>query len=284
MRRWALVLVLLAAGCGEARPFPDAPLIRVRTASREVQLGRGFPLSVVRVFAKTAEPPIWTDEYLEPLHVRLLGTETRGDDRFVEETRRYQAYAFSLGGVTVPALSDADVPLEIRVIAALDPDAPGPAEPPEGPLEAPFRGWWWVTLAAALAASAAFFRSRRGRARPEPAAVEEPLPAPSQDPAERALERIRRLRATEPDRHEEHQAFHVEASSILRDFLFEEYGLAAELLTTEEILDARPPSERRSLASALAACDFVKFARHHPDRDARNATLDAARAFVSGAP
>lgn len=81
-------------------------------------------------------------------------------------------------------------------------------------------------------------------------------------------------------------AWFVELSAIVRQYLEERYRVRAPELTTEEFLQvarraAGLSAEHRELLSAfLERCDRVKFAGYRPDADESLATLKAARAFV----
>ena len=125
MRARHLVLSLLAAvaACRDGAPIGDAPL-SITAAVREVPLGTAFPLEVLRTWS-AGPAPDWSDETLAPLYVRLVETSRRESEGRVEETRRYEAYAF--------ALADLAEPVELRETRALDPTAPGPAELPAAP-------------------------------------------------------------------------------------------------------------------------------------------------------
>ncbi len=85
-------------------------------------------------------------------------------------------------------------------------------------------------------------------------------------------------------------AWFVELSAIVRNYLEGRYQVRAPELTTEEFLQearrAAGPStglslgHRDLLTAFLERCDRVKFAGYRPDADESLATLKAARAFV----
>ena len=101
---WPLLALTLAAfgGWGPGAPSQELEL-RVRAGVEEVELGVGFPLTVVRIWSVDLVPEDFRDEALAPLVVRLLDTNRREEDQRIEETLHYRAYAFSLGEFTVPA-------------------------------------------------------------------------------------------------------------------------------------------------------------------------------------
>jgi hypothetical protein len=81
-------------------------------------------------------------------------------------------------------------------------------------------------------------------------------------------------------------AWFVELSAIVRNYLEGRYQVRAPELTTEEFLQearraAGLSAEHRDLLTAfLERCDRVKFAGYRPDAEESLATLRAARAFV----
>ena len=266
-RRFLLPVLALVAACGAGTPIPDVPL-QITAGASEVELGKAFPLTVVRTWRRGQTPADWNDEALAPLEVRLLQTARREDERRVEETRRYVGYAFSLADVRVPGL-------ELRVKPALDPATPGPAELPGEPLPEPYPWPTWAAVGAALLAAFVLLLSRRQRT---PAAVAAPAPAserPPPGPHELALERLARLRRQQPRGHEEIQAYYVEASGLLRDYVGERFAVQADVMTTEELVEREAP-----LARVLPDCDLVKFARHAPTASEREQLLDRAERFV----
>lgn len=271
--RRLLLFCALAAGCGKEAPIPEEDSLRVTVAVKEVEFGRAFPLSVVRAFGKEGAPPAWSDETLAPLAVRLNSTKRREAGGRVEEIRLHDAYAFSLKDIALPLSGEL-----LHVRRSLDPARPGAPELPGGPLSEP-RPWvtWGAAVAAALLAGTALLLRRRRRA-PLPAVQpQEAHPAEVPGPQVKALERLARLRASVPAGREEEQAYHVEASALLRDYAAERFGVRAAEMTTEELLDAVPGE---GLAAALRSCDLVKFARLGSTSAERGRMLDAAESFV----
>jgi len=251
-------LLALAAGCGEQPPSGE-PGIRVEPESREVTLGRAFELRVTRVWEKQHEVTPLRDEQFAPLRVRLRDTVVREDARRVEETRTYDAYAFTPGVVAVPGVAlawrpkdggpvrERRAPFELRVHPTLDEDAPGDPELP--PPATPARPIWPWLAGAALALVALFLAVRRRR---RPAPEPEPAPPPRPPPHETALARLAAV-GDAADAHEQ-------VAAILRAYAAERHGLDAAVRTTEELAVPAP-----RLAPVLRACDRVKFAGHEPD-------------------
>ncbi len=305
-RRRAFLFLVLVAACGYGHNEPAIPdeelLLRIDLNPADIELGKAFPLTVTRVWKKELVPEDWSDEILAPLVVRLEETNRREDERHVEETRRYQAYAFVRDELTVPPHLFQARPrdggrertftskaLQLRVKPALPTDAPGPPELPGEPLPEPFP-WlrWTMRGAAALAVMAllVFYLQRRTRQ----ADVRTAMPAgPGKvpvDPVERALERLRRLRGQDPRSHEELQAYYVELSTLAREYIEALYAVRALTMTTEE-LRASPEAERAleaphraMLADLFLYWDLVKFARYVPSELDREHHLKAVEQFV----
>jgi hypothetical protein len=305
----------LVASCGDgagAGPMPaEDLLLRVVCDADAVDLGRPFPVTVVRAWRDDVDPDPWDDAALRPLVLRPVATARRTGGGKVEETRTFDAFALTPDAVTVapPEFSATarsggerrTVRAEgfaLRVRRALDPAAPGVPELPGGLLAEPFP-WRATGIAAALAiaaavATAVVVRRRRARnaaaaARFAPSSVAEPPPRPA--PHERALERLAALRGRSPATREENDAWHVEASAVVRDYVGERFDLRAAEATTDETLAAvarrlGARGDLALLAETLRAADLVKFARDEPSAADRERTLDAAARFVreSAAP
>ena len=263
MRVVFVALLVLAAGCSRQPPIPDRPLL-VSAGVETVLLGQAFPLTVVRTWSKARTPLEWSDRTLAPLAVKLIEASRREDGQRVEETRRYRAYAFRPGEWTEP--------VALRVEAALDPERPGDPELPTAPPDA--ARWPWVLAGMVLVA---VLLLRRRRRRPEVVPVTAPAPEAPPGPHLRALERIEALRARRPDGREQIQAFYVEATGLLRDYIGERFGESTEIETSEELIASHP-----DLRAPLRHCDLVKFARHVPSDAERERMLDEAATFVRG--
>lgn len=263
---YAYAVLALVVGCGGGAPISDVPL-RISAGAAEVELGKAFPLTVVRTWRRGQAPAAWNDEALAPLEVRLQEIAQREDDRRVEETRRYLGYAFSLTGISLPGL-------ELRVKRSLDPETPGPAELPGEPLAEPTPPWSWAAVGAALLA--AFVLLLRRRRAPPATSAPAPSPAPpAPGPHVRALERLARLRGQQPQGRDETQAYYIEASRLVRDYVEERFALPAGVMTTEQLIEHQTP-----LSHVLPLCDLVKFARHAPTAAERGQLLDAAESYV----
>ncbi|MCU0728113.1 MAG: hypothetical protein MUE73_20385 [Planctomycetes bacterium] len=296
-----LLLIGLAAACDRGLPIPERDLmLRVAADTEAVTLGRAFRLTVVRVFAKDLVPDELPDGAFAPLVVRLRETVRREDDRRVEETRRYDAYAFAAGDLVVREIPFTARPgnggpqreapgnaLRLKVLASLDPAAPGELELPAGPMRRPFP-WLPAALAAGVALSgiAVAVLLRRRPARPSPVAVA--LASPPPGPEVRALAALARLRHAPSRDTSDPEMFCEEVAAVLRGYLAERFSLPAARRTTEELGALLPFTEpegarlRGALRAALRPADFAKFALLYPDGTGRAAMLDAAEEFVRG--
>jgi hypothetical protein len=277
-------------------------LVRVASDAAEVEPGRAFSLTVVRVWTKDLVPTAFDARSLAPLSVELEGTSSRDDDRRVEETRRYRARAFTLEDVTLGGVSFAAVPtkggvarttkaapLRLRVRPSLDPKAPSA---PEGPGPLPARPFSWVRLGllgllaflvGSLGTTLVLRRRRRLAAAPVPVAPSTPAgPAPDAAAA-RALAGVRAREANTPD---ERCAQVVEGAEIVRAYVAARFGVPARERTSRELVAALVATEsvddgaKIALAHVLGPADFVKFADRAPSPDERTRVLDAADEFV----
>jgi hypothetical protein len=103
---------------------------------------------------------------------------------------------------------------------------------------------------------------------------------------EDAIAKLRSLESRGAPTAEQADAWFVELSSVVRDYVEGRYGLRAPELTTEEFLfiAARWPAmsavDRTQLTSFLERCDRVKFAGYRPESQESLELLTLARKFV----
>ena len=256
----------------------------------EVAFGKAFELTVIRRWSAGLVPGRWEDGLLEPLAVNLVEVRRAERDGLVEETLRFDAYAFDrdavvVGGVTFTARaadgtghSAKTDPLHIIVESSLDAAASGPVEIPGGLMDVPFNwGRWKMEILGGLIVVAGFawtaMRFRRGRA----------SGAASESVDVRALDRLAAAAALHPE------PFYIAVSDAVRDFICERYGVQAPEMTTQEFLASTPVSramgERRrdGLAAFLLLCDHVKFGRLPTTAADRSEASAAAERFVRDA-
>jgi hypothetical protein len=102
----------------------------------------------------------------------------------------------------------------------------------------------------------------------------------------KALRALQRLRGSSRTTRAEVEAFYVDVSRVLRDYLEERFGLRAPERTTEEFLreleggDQLARDHRAELERFLSQCDLVKFAAHVPTEHDHLTTWGLAAAFV----
>jgi hypothetical protein len=292
-------LFLLLIAFSDETPIPHQELsLQITTGVEEIELGKAFPLMVKRTWSKELVPGEWLDEQLSPLHVRLVEASLRENDSHVEETLDYSCHAFSLEDMVIPPPSFRAWPKDggservtsadeilIRVKPLLNPDAPGPAELPCGllPVPTPFSWLPWLGGGAMVLATLALLWYVQQHARRRAAMRVEPAPPPGL----RALERLERLRGQDPAGASEIDAYYVEASSLVREYIVERFNVRAPEMTTEQFLASRETaraleaSQCNLLAEFLAQCDLVKFGRHMPTDPDRVKLLDAAERFLT---
>jgi hypothetical protein len=297
-RTTAAVLLLVVASCGRGAPIEDVDLaVRVTAATDVVELGRAFPVTVVRTWRRGLEPEPWRDELLAPLVLKLESEQRREDARHFEEMRRYRGYAFAAGEISVPAptvvarggAGEAPVtasaePIVLRVRPALDPSAPGAAELPGDPLPLPAPWRTWALAAAAIVAGMAIAQRARRRRAPDTPAPAPPAAAAEKGPATAALRAIETLRAREPRDQAESDAWHVDAAAIVRTYASARFGVHARESTSEELTSAvavaTGGAPSAPLRDVLFACDAVKFGLSATTADERARVLDRAAEFV----
>jgi hypothetical protein len=113
-----------------------------------------------------------------------------------------------------------------------------------------------------------------------------PKKVPPPPPAhEIALERLRLLVEKQLVENDQADAFFVEITNIVRDYIEQAFHLRAPEQTTEEFLnnitDVPAVAEhRQALQPFLTAADEVKFARIQPDAALIQRTFDTAREFI----
>jgi len=158
----------------------------------------------------------------------------------------------------------------------LDPKAPGPAELPGDLLQMPFPWVRWTLAAAGAAVAATLLVRRRARTRGESPPTVAAAPGPA--PHERALRRLAELRARRPMSAAD---VHVDAATIVRDYVGERFALPTSQMTSEQIVAATATPQRSALAGFLARCDGVKFACETPSADDAERLLASAETFVT---
>lgn len=302
MRGFAFAVLALTACSGDAGMLEGDFALRVRTptAATEVPFGEAFPLQVDMVWRRDLVPEPIRDEAFAPLRVRLRDTTQREVDGRIAETRRYDAFAFARGELTVPAIvwkarpraggderTATNEAFTLQVKSALADQTAVAAELPGDlllPTTPAARRWPWLLLV--LAPLVAWLAWRR-RARPAKVAPP-PVTAPTEPAHARALARVAALREQPPQTNAEVKAWCTEAVQLARDYVLVRFAVAAAEMTTDELLAAAPlthtlpDAPRTHLTRLCQIGDLVKFARFHPEPDTQRALLADAEAFVRG--
>jgi hypothetical protein len=258
-----------------------------------VEFGTAFELTVTQVWDSKLELEAWGAEKLAPLTARLLATERRADDKRIEETRRYECFAFEVGELTLPALflrakSSEDgsqrvalgEDLRITVLSTLEPEDDGVMETPRAVFPAPFP-WAIVLLVIVSVTSLVALALKVFKRRPSAPPIVPPLPA-----HEMATERLRRLRAQTFETRPQIRSFHVEASGIVRTYIEDRFRVPSTGKTTEEFFAdpattaALRPGDRMSLGAFLRQGDLVKYAAQASNSSEREEFLISVAAFI----
>ena len=139
--------------------------------------------------------------------------------------------------------------------------------------------WWWIAalIAVLVVGAVAFWLWKRRK----PMAATGTVALPN--PFEVAVEALRKLREQNPPVEE----FYNRLSSIVRQYLEDQFALRAPERTTEEFLyevssnGSLIPDHKELLARFLQESDLVKFARLQPEPADRQRAFEAAEKFVT---
>jgi hypothetical protein len=267
--------------------------VSASASKTDVTVGEPFTLEVT---ATGPEGTVWTfpaeagDERVE------LRTPASPAPAAPAATHRYEATAFALGEVQVPAvevryrLADGGAgavstsPIPLRILSIL------PRDPKEqklvdirGPVTLAVGRAFWIASGALLllAATVAVALVRRRRAGLAP-----PPSAPAIAPDAAALAAIERLAASGLLRRGEYRAFYIELAEIAKRYL--EARLQApvlEMTSSEAVAFLRGHGQGAELATPFrdlaTAADRIKFARGAGLVDEGERHLAAARAMVA---
>ncbi len=270
--------------------------IRVSTPSKEIEFGKAFPLTITRVWSRDLQPEPWQDPIAENLQLRLEKLDRLEKDSQIQEIREFRGYAFAVGEIVLPAVvfkaRSGDIEKEAKseelhfeVKSALPSESAGSVELPGELLAEPFPWMFWSAVAGGILIVCAllvwFWRSRRHRELPIQVA-----PIPRIPPLQRALERLAKLRQRRAQSAEEIQDYYVEATSLIREYIEESFGVRAPEMTTEEFLNSSQTSqalqtvEQSMLREFLHHCDLVKFARQPSSPTDREKLLSTMERFL----
>jgi hypothetical protein len=212
----------------------------------------------------TLEAPASGKHRIPPLRLEMV--DSRGDAGSNAAAQEILTEEIPLDVAPVPTEA---IGKELHAAAGkLDPDVGGTP-------------WLWIGLGASILAVALsgslltwrYFRVRRSIAEKKSA-------------YEEAIAKLRSLEARGAPTAETADAWFVELSAVVRQYVEGRYGLRAPELTTEEFLfiAARWPAmsalDRTQLSSFLERCDRVKFAGYRPESQESLELLTLARKFV----
>jgi hypothetical protein len=293
-------LLCALAGCdGAAAIDPRVPAIRVAVSAGEVEAGVAFPLTIVRRWRVDQEPDAWDDAALPSLLLRPRGSERRDDGARVEESLRFDAYAFDAGDLTLPGVefvvrgddgvrNVASPPFALRVRPVLDPDDTSAPELPGDLLAA--SPPWPLFGAGATVFVVALALVRRRRRVVVVVAPSEPVVDDGPSPAERARARLSALRGLSPSDRAADQAFHAELVGCVRDCLLQRWSLGAPEWSNEELVADVSVAQSLGvdglarLRTFVAGVDRVRFGGQRSDAARRGGLLDVAESLVARAP
>lgn len=260
-----------ARGQDEPRTGPGQPSIEVvlhgDANGGSVEFGAPFEFDVVRRWPIGAVPEPWRDDALAPLVLRAGAVLTGESGNEMVETRRFRAFAFRRGAVTLqpgfalvtgdgePAVRATATPRVLLVESALPIDDDGKVEPPPAPPlhVAAMRAELVVRLVLASVAGALLWLllvlwrvARRWR-------------QVDASPRDRLLAQLEQLAAQAPDSRAAWRAEAVAATSILRtasrcldDAQFRvDPRVHASLEAVKFAGTALPPAERQALFAEL---------------------------------
>ncbi|MDQ7773070.1 MAG: hypothetical protein RDU13_06050 [Elusimicrobiales bacterium] len=197
----------------------------------------------------------------------------------------FSAVSFRLSGAGGEFLARApEVPVEVEpfIKEQTPPNEIKDIYPPFS-FSVPRWAWWLAGLLAA--AAAAWYAWRRRRA--GPAGSEDGGEGPPLPPYENALRRIDRLLASGTWDEAAPKGFYAELSGIYRDYLSDEWGIDAQLMTTSDLLKTlnkkKLPADLVAGSRAfMSKADLVKFARLPVSGTERDSDIARLRDLLGG--
>jgi hypothetical protein len=283
---------LLFAALLTAAAAAEDVKVAAKAAATEVSVGQRF---TVELRATGPAGTTWafpSEPGDEKVALRPAPTPAPGQDTFA-----YEAAAFAVGEVAVPAISvsytlpngDKGVaktdPIPLHIVSLL------PKEEAErkladirGPVKLPLGAFFWGGLAAlAVLLAAAVVLARRWRRK---GATPAPRREPEQPPDVEALAALDALATSPALAAEDLKPFYVALAEIAKRYLERRLGgPVLEMTSVEAVAFLRDSVPARDLASPLrdlmGAADQVKFARGHGERPTAERHLAAVRAMVT---
>lgn len=294
------VVLLLVLPCLAALPA-SAQRVQARLSQDSVTVGDRFYLTIIAehdgpvepVFPAVSDSALYGD--LEVIGRQARGGGTAGGVRV--DSVVYEVTTFALDTAFVPPIpvrftanedtfSVTSQPLQAHVVSLVPPEAQGVRD--LAPLvEFPAPLWPWILLVAGVLLVAGLLAYRAWRKRQVPATASGPIaPARVRTPYEEAVERLERLKESDPADPETIKPYYVELSDLLRHYLARRTGINAMESTTRELvraLDTRSALARddvRRIRALLELADLVKFADARPPADRSRAAVDETREVV----
>jgi hypothetical protein len=284
-----------APPAGEARPGA----VRLEVEADRTAITVGDPIVLTIRLTRPAGTRITSfspEAAFDP--AMLLGSAGRPpetlEDGSVRETRTLRVTGYKPGDGEIPALvasyvdesgrpgeaTSAAIPFVIASVLEAGDAQPADIKPPARMPERPL--WPWVLALLGLLGAGAWLWWRRRRRPDAPIDAPATPPLPPHEQAYAELERLLSSGLLEKGRVKE---FYIELAEILRRYLAGRYGIETFDRTTFEILEALraarlPVRVVAAAADFLAACDLVKFARHHPASEETRDTVERAYRLV----
>jgi hypothetical protein len=290
----ALVLAMAAAAAGAA----EIPSVTATASKTEVGVGEPFSVDV-----KAAGPAgtAWTfppEAGDDNVDLRTPPGDPKREPAgaaTAPDTHRYQAAAFALGEVELPAIAVkyrlpdgtqgevSTAPVKLRTVSTLPKD-PGQQQLVDIREPRPLRAGlvFWLACAAAvlLVAGLVAWLVRRRRA---PAAV--PLPEPERPADVEARDALDRLAASGLVARGEYRAYYIALAEIAKRYLERRLGAPVlEMTSTETVAFLRDHAQGQGLAGPMrdlaAAADQVKFARGSAQAEEADRHMAVARQMI----
>ncbi len=144
----------------------------------------------------------------------------------------------------------------------------------------------WILVGAALVMVAYLIYRRLRKRKPGEETSPDSAKRESVPPHIAAISSLETLRRKQLWRDGKIKQHHIELTDILRRYISNRFNVAAQEMTTGEILHAMQtqPGDEDSLtllSGILQQSDMVKFARYKPETDRHEAAIEQALAFVS---
>lgn len=281
---FSLALLLAATAC----PAQETVSFRLMPPGGKPRLAETFTLGVEASYPSRYDLALDTTsldgadfELLE--HAASKAAEAGG---IKKQAFKLRLQAFTLGVSTFPELSwnlraagtppsAARSPSFILEILPAFENAPDELRDIYPPIR--YLPWPWILAGLLLAAAAAALLYRRFGAK-----VTAPWSAPpwadTRDPHRRALDRLQAVSRSPLAGSGKLKEYYIGLTSVLRLYLYEEFGIEADLMTTSDLSRAlkRTGADLKTTLTArdfLQKADLVKFAKHLPSTADADAAL-----------